>query len=79
MLGHISNNRAQILAVQNEQVNKLRHQGKYVVVLKEHHPDYCKDNYEFQTLDTYQDVVAFKQNIGVLGLQDVYVVNPIGQ
>lgn len=53
MLGNISNNRAQILAVQNEQINKLRHAGKYVVVLKEHHPDYCKDNYEFKTLDSY--------------------------
>lgn len=53
MLGNISNNRAQILAVQNEQINKLRHAGKYVVVLKEHHPAYCKDNYEFKTLDSY--------------------------
>jgi hypothetical protein len=79
MLGHISNNRSQILAAQSEKINALRRSGKYVVVLKEHHPDYCKDNYEFQTLDTYQDVVAYKQNIGVLGLQDVYVVNPIGQ
>lgn len=78
MLGHISNSRAQILAVHTEQINKLRRSGKYVVVLKEHHPDYCKDNYEFQTLDTYQDVVVFKQNIGLLGLQDVYIVNPIG-
>ena len=78
MLGHISNNRAQILATNSERINKLRRQGLYVVAPREHHPDFCKDNYEFQTCETYQQLQVIKQNLGLDGRLKFEFLNPIG-
>ena len=78
MLGHISNNRAQIQAANSERVNKLRHQGFYVVAPKPHHPDYGQDNYEFQVCGNYTDLQTVKQNLGRDAQYDYEFLNPIG-
>jgi hypothetical protein len=78
MLGHISNNRAQIQATNSERVGKLRRQGFYVAAPKEHHPDYNKDNYEFKTCSTYLELQALKQNLGRDAQTDYDFLNPIG-
>jgi hypothetical protein len=78
MLGHTSNARAQILAANSERINKLRKSGFYVIAPRVHHPDYCRDNYQFKTCKSYLELQAIKQNLGLLGCLDYEFLNPIG-
>jgi len=76
MLGNATNHAAQIKASHNEKIQELRSQGYYVVNLKQGHPDYYKDNLEFQTLNNYEEVLKFKASVPLNKTGQYEILNP---